>query len=187
MENQLSFIQSYYQNDKNNNGFIIEIALDSYSDIFNDFDPSPFKKRDLNPDLFEYLDDCSTDIPLKYPLVIQFNIPRTVHESTKEVRIKDGFKSYYSFLSFSAEKEYHNLIKQNILNFMISIFLLVIGITLEFYSNLVISTISNIILIGGWVFLWQAITMIVFEKKSFKEKYLKYKRFRNAPVIFNLI
>ena len=191
MQNQIAFLESYYKNDKKNNGFVIDIALDSYTDIFNEYDPSPFKKRDLNPELLDYLEDCSTDIPLKYPIVIQFNLPKENHDLMKETKIKDGFKSYYSFLSFSAEKEYKKLIIQNIYNVLISIFLLLAGLTLEFYfSNidfLFTSILSNVIVIGGWVFMWQAITMIVFERKSYKEKYLKYKRFTKAPIKFNAI
>lgn len=191
MQNQIAFLQSYYKNDKKNNGFVIDIALDSYTDIFNEYDPSPFKKRDLNPELLDYLEDCSTDIPLKYPIVIQFNLPKEKHDLMKETKIKDGFKSYYSFLSFSAEKDYKKLIIQNIYNVLISIFLLLAGFTLEVYFShidfLFTTILSNIIVIGGWVFMWQAISMMAFERRSYKEKYLKYKRFTKAPIEFNAI
>ena len=186
MQNQLTFLHSYYENDKKNN-FIIEVSLDSYTDIFNEYDPSPFKKRDLNPDLLEYLDDCSNDIPVKYPIIIQFNIPKNIHDKSQENKIIDGFKTYYSFTSYSAKKEYNNLLIQNFKNVLIAIFLLLLGLTLEFHSKLLIKMLSNIIIIGGWVFLWEAITQIFFERRSLKEKYLVYKRFNMAAITFNLV
>ena len=186
-KNQLTFLQSYYKPSKKNNGFIIEIALDSYSDIFNDFDPSPFKRRDLNPDLFNYLEDCSTDIPLKYPIIIQFNIPKGMHLSSQEQRIKDGFKTYYSYLQFTEQNKYKTLFIQSIRNSLVAFLLLLIGLTLEFHSNIIISALSNVIIIGGWVFIWQAISLMVFERNKYKYKILNYKRISDAPVIFNLI
>ena len=76
MQNQIKFLQSYYPFNKIMNSFVVEIALNSYADIFNDFDPSPYRKKDLNPELMNYLNDCSSDIPLDYPLILQFKLPK---------------------------------------------------------------------------------------------------------------
>lgn len=187
MQNQIKFLKSYYPFIKKMNSFVLEISLDSYAEIFNDFDPSPYRKKDLNPELVDYLDDCSADIPLKYPLILQFNVPKNHVDSDEEKRVKDGLKAYYAFGTFGAHNEYKKLIYQSILNVIIATILLSISILFEFFhpGEFFLSVIQAGITVGGWVFLWQAITMVVFERKSIKKKYLTYKRFNEAIIKFN--
>jgi len=56
------------------NALIIAAAFEKYSDFFNMLDLSPLRKRDLNRDLRAYLEDCSSDIPLKQDIILQFNL-----------------------------------------------------------------------------------------------------------------
>lgn len=183
----MKFLRSYYAFSPKMNGFIVEIAVNSYADIFNEYDPSPYRKKDLDPDLTNYINECSTDIPLQYPIALQFNIPKKNIESEEEKRIKDGFQSYFAFLTYLAKKDYRQLILQSIWNIIIATFLLSLAIVLDIFhqSNFIISIFSTCITIGGWVFLWQAITMIVFERKKFKNKYLTNQRFKNCIITFN--
>ena len=39
-----------------------------YEDIYNEWDPTPFKKRDIEEEFIKYVIDSSTDIPMKYNL-----------------------------------------------------------------------------------------------------------------------
>jgi len=47
---------------------VIDIAIDRYLDYFHDWDNSVFRKRDLHPELTEFLDLCSEEIPLRKQL-----------------------------------------------------------------------------------------------------------------------
>ena len=42
-----STLDRLYSYDKKNNAYKIEISLDKYEDIYNEWDPTPFKKRDI--------------------------------------------------------------------------------------------------------------------------------------------
>ena len=168
------------------NSFVVEVALNSYADIFNDFDPSPYRKKDLNPELMDYLNECSSDIPLDYPLILQFKIPKNQLDAAEEKRVKDGLKAYYAFSRYEAYTNYKKLIYQSILNVLISTFLLSFSIMINFFypGNLFLSVVEACITVGGWVFLWQAITMVVFERKSYKKRFLTFKRFNEALINF---
>ena len=189
MQNQMKFLRSYYPFNTKINGFNVEIALDSYSDIFNEYDPSPYRKKDVDPDLMNYLNECSSDIPLNYPIALQFNIPKEKFDRIEEKRVKNGFQSYYSFLSFLAFKEYKKLIRQSIWNVLVATILISLAIIIELFRSpdILLSVLSTCITIGGWVFLWQAITMFVFERNKYKNKFLSYKRFSEAIIAFHLI
>ncbi|MBL7006753.1 MAG: hypothetical protein ISR78_06725, partial [Spirochaetia bacterium] len=65
-------INKVYDYNPETQAYIIKVSIKQYTHIFNDLDPAPLKRRDLNQDLLNYLDDCSFDIPLGYKVNIQF-------------------------------------------------------------------------------------------------------------------
>ena len=67
-------LEGIYEKDQATSAFIIATAIERYTDIFNELDPAPFKKRDIDQDLRVFLEDCSADIPLKYNVILQFNV-----------------------------------------------------------------------------------------------------------------
>ena len=71
--------------------------LDRYEDVFNEWDPAPYKRRDLDPDLLTYLHDCSLDIPLRYELSLAMTVPPEVADAAKEKLVGDGIRNYFAF------------------------------------------------------------------------------------------
>jgi len=44
-------VEKIYEKDEATNSFVISVTIDNYADIFNELDPAPFRKRDLNQEL----------------------------------------------------------------------------------------------------------------------------------------
>ena len=42
-----SALEGIYEKDQAKSAFIIATAIERYTDIFNELDPAPFKKRDI--------------------------------------------------------------------------------------------------------------------------------------------
>ena len=49
MKNAESRLRKIYRQNPDTGAFLIEVALDRYEEIFNEWDPVPYKRRDLNP------------------------------------------------------------------------------------------------------------------------------------------
>ena len=45
--------------------FLIEVNLKHYIDFYHEWDNARFKKRDIHPELAEFLLECSEEIPGK--------------------------------------------------------------------------------------------------------------------------
>ncbi len=180
-------LEKIYERDPTTNAFIIAAAINRYTDIFNELDPAPFKRRDLNYDLRIFLEDCSADIPLKYDIILQFNIADEIPDATKEERIKAGLKTYFSFVGNLLTAEIKKSYQKSALYVIIAFFLLSIAYSLRTVAtdDIVFKTLVEGINIGGWVFLWEAISTFVFKKRETKTKNKQYKRFNNAQIRFN--
>ncbi|MFX1514444.1 MAG: hypothetical protein ACFFCQ_17865 [Promethearchaeota archaeon] len=165
---------------------IIKVAIDSYKDIFNGLDPAPFKRRDLDPDLLQYLEDCSSDIPMKNPINLQFNVEEALQDEETEKKVKLGLTTYFSFMMYSKRRQLKRSMKKNAFNVIIAFIFLITAFLLEPHisNNLFLLTLLEGLFVGGWVFLWQAISSFAFQNRDIKHKYKEYQRFCAAPIHF---
>ncbi len=62
-------LEKIYEKDSATGTFVIAAALERSSDFFNELDPSPIRRRDLDDDLRVFLEDCSSDIPLSQDII----------------------------------------------------------------------------------------------------------------------
>lgn len=175
-----------YRFDKKSRSFIIEIALDRYEDIFSEWDPAPFKLRDIDPDLELYLEGSSDDIPIKYPVSLSFTIPKGSKNENIEEQARNGLKNGFTFKRYFLQNEIKSKNKQTIIFFVIGFAFL--WVATIFPEKLRESPFPSIIVeglfIGGWVFLWEAITLIIFTTRGLLHRNRIYKRLLSSPIQF---
>lgn len=175
-----------YTIDESTGLYMIEIALDRYLDIFNEWDPAPFKRRALDSDLELYLEGSSEEIPLRYPVELCFTLPEGTRDETMEEESIDGLKNSFIFKIYLLKKELRKtnaqMLQDVILGFM---FLWLGGIVSNQFADLAfLALVGESLFIGGWVFLWEAVSLFFFTNRELYHRYRIYKRLQNAPVIF---
>ncbi|MGF1569625.1 MAG: hypothetical protein ACFCVD_16415 [Nodosilinea sp.] len=175
-----------YKVDESTDLYMIEVALDNYTDIFSEWDPAPFKRRALDPDLDHYLEESSEEIPFKYPIELCLTLPSSMWDEDLESKAREGLANSFIFSRYLIKKE---LKKTNV---KIAQFVLIGLLFLWFadlYSNLFAqadwrSVLFEGLAISGWVFVWEAVSLFVFSNRDLAHRYRTYKRLENAPVIF---
>ena len=189
MKRKKSELETIYEKDPKTNSFFIDIAIDTYNDIFNELDPAPFRKRDIDPDLNDFIENCSSDIPFKYDISLRFQIPKEARDTEKEERIKTGLKTYFSFNMHSAEKELKKIYEKGLFYIFISFSFLFFAFFLETIipENVLFNTLLEGLFIGGWVFLWEALYSFAFERKGVNYEFKQYRRLHFAQISFNSI
>lgn len=180
------YLDKIYEKNLDTGNYIIPISLDKYNDVFNDWDNAPFKKRDMDPDLADFLEDCSEDIPFKYGVDVCFYISQQGKDENREQALISGFKNYYYYYYMSETKflkeSYKKILKYIVMSFS---FLIIIFLSTGVHKeNILVSTVKEGILIGAWVFLWEAISFFFFKKVDVTEKIKKYKRFKECSIYF---
>ena len=86
-------LEKIYERDKATGAFIISIALDRYVDVFNELDSAPWRRRDLDHDLRLSSKTAPRHTPLRYNIILQFNIEQEKPDLLKEERLKVGLKT----------------------------------------------------------------------------------------------
>ncbi|MGF1519642.1 MAG: hypothetical protein ACFCVB_17825 [Nodosilinea sp.] len=175
-----------YAIDEANNAYMIEAALDHYTDIFSEWDPAPFKRRELDPDLQLYLESSADEVPQKYSIEVCFTLPPGTRDEAMEQEVRAGLRNSVDFRLYLLKREIR-LINARTARYVIAGLgtLLVARLAEPLDINVFTSVLTEGLFIGGWVFLWEAVSLFFFSNRDLYNRYRTYKRLRNAEVIFS--
>lgn len=184
----LKIINSLYDFDKASNAFIIKLSIKRYLNIFNNYDPYPIRKRDIDQNVINYLEDCSDDISFKSNIILEIKILEEKKDIDLEERTKKGLVNNFLYMYEYYKNENRKIINNSI--FYIFTFLVLASFTFWFDSSdlninrVFIRTVLEGISIGSWVFLWEAIAGLLIKNKSSRKLIKTYNRFMNCKIVF---
>lgn len=180
------FFNTIYAIDKTTDAYMIEAALDNYGDIFNEWDPAPFKRRELSPDLQVYLEGSSNEISFRYPVELMFTLPPGQRNEAIEQEVRVGLRNSFNFKLYLMRKDIKQTNLLTLRYVLMGIGTLwaarLLSVPAEAYT--ITSVLTEGLFIGGWVFLWEAVSLFFFSNREIYHRYRTYTRLRNALVIF---
>ncbi len=165
---------------------IIDIALDRYLDYFHEWDNSTYRKRDLHPELAEFLDLCSEEIPIRKQLELNFCIKNRSGDTLKERMLIASYKNFYQSQLQMVRRSLRRHYKFSSILFcialgFISLYIVVSkGSETHFLSQIIVEG----VLIGAWVFMWESLHMAFFESLEPMKRQRELKRFFEADIVF---
>lgn len=186
MSKKQTYYQTVYTRNPETGAYQIAVSLDDYNDVFDDWDPSPFKKRDIESEFHDYIVDSSEDIPLREPIELCLYVPEQLRDTAKEQMLRAALKIHFEFLQERMQKESRQDQKRAISYVAMAIGFLGVGILSlrGIYDNVVLQIINEGLFIGGWVFLWEAFTLMAFDLRRIGNNVKAYKRFLQAVIRF---
>ncbi|MGK7914258.1 MAG: hypothetical protein AB4038_01730, partial [Prochloraceae cyanobacterium] len=161
-----------YKVDESTNVCMIEIALERYSEIFNKWDSAPFKRREVNLELEEYLKRCSDEIPFRYSIELNIAIPQGNKNQQREDESRNGIKNHFNFKIYLL-KEKLNKNNRRTLYCALAGFFLLGGVLIwqSFPNSIFPSILEQVRTIGGWFFLWEAFSLFFFSNYELYHSY----------------
>ena len=187
-EKNFKYENIYPKNPETGNN-VIEIVLEDYMVFFHEWDNATFRKRGMHPELVEFLNTCSEDIPLKNKIEINFCIKHGNQDKDKENLIIGSYKNYFAFYNRIKEKKIKEHFIRALILALISIGLLLANkvFTSVVDKTLWISLISDGLTIGGWVSMWEALNIVTSQRHVDVMRNKEIKRLLEAPISFEYI
>ncbi len=185
MDKQDNIFSKTYKLNESTLVCFIEIALNQYAHIFNKWDYAPLERREVDPELESYLKRCCEEIPSKYSIELDFIISAEIINYEKEEESRNGLKNHFTLQIYLLKKKL-NRNNLKIFLYVLSGFLLlwIVAIWEIDISRILLSVIEDGLLIGGWVFLWEAVSTLFFANSEIYESYRTYKRLLNSIIVF---
>jgi hypothetical protein len=200
VKNQIENIYRGNQNNKNNLKAEIdserikedilkmsEIALwlDTYDDIFSDFDPRPFNQRSVSVDMLDELKRASRD-KASGQTELKFLIPAKDRKLETELnikkRLKDHFKRHFEEINNGKKKIFAKAITFVILGFAMLFFAAYIDHLGK--SGLLYSAIVIFFEPAGWFTFWFSLEQIFDYFKEKNPEAVFYEKMSNAEISF---
>jgi hypothetical protein len=143
-----------------NGKLLIELELSSLMQIFNSFDPSPFREKELDPEAEEYIYNTVGEFPLKKPLEIIIYIPSSKFDEETEHTLKEAIRNHFSYKKVLTNIELRRLFQRGRRDMEIAIVflffcLLIIRLLSTFEQSLINNMFSEGLTIIGWVAMWE--------------------------------
>jgi len=184
--NTLDTLREIYPFDPQTRTFTIQVRLDHYANFFNPMDPSPAPSRDLSADLVEYLNQCSDEIIAQYALAILLDLQSETSNPQHEKECLDSLRNFYQHEIFVSQAHIHYKREQALKYLLVSIICLAVYIFSEPLSpaTFFVNLLREAVMIGGWVFMWEAITLNFIQIDSHYQEIKKYRRLIKAAVTF---
>lgn len=178
-------LDKLFRFDKKANAYIIDIFIKDYESLYSDLDFSPLKNKDLNDEFIDHLENSIEDIPFKYNLLININMPENLYDEIKEKRGIKEIKNYFLYLYRKKVRELHAVYKSAIISFILGI-LLIFTVSIIKKKISVTQLIWEIVIegfnIGGWVFLWEFFSLLFLEPNKEKIKIKQYQRILDSQI-----
>lgn len=165
---------------------IIEVSLDDYMDFFHEWDNATFRKRDMHPELAEFLDLCSEEIPLRLKLEILFAVRFGAEDPAREQQIRGSYENYYKDQDRIEFRRLKAIYAQSAVLFLVAAGIILVHAVLRrlLAESLFADVAVEGTLIGGWVLMWEAFHMVFFEGRAPLRRNRELKRFLRAELNF---
>jgi hypothetical protein len=164
----------------------ISLWLDTYDDIFSDFDPRPYSQRALSDDFLSEVKRASRDKgfgPIEINFLIPANQKNPYHEALIKKRLKDHFKHHHDDL----HKEKNGIYKQGAIFMAVSV-VLMLGASYLLYQQENSGFLINFLVIllepAGWFLFWEGLYQIIFESKEINPDLHFYEKMTRAKITF---
>jgi hypothetical protein len=178
--------ESHYK--KEGDQYLVEIKLNEIRQLFNSFDPAPFREKDLESDAETYIVDSVQEFHLETPIKLVLHLPHGVctHEAASNVQA--AIHNYFSYRAEITSKELRLTLQEGRIALVIGLVFLFLCIAAQQMlaslekTGLAWSIIQEGFLISGWVAMWRPIQVFLYDWWPIRRRRRIYEKLAQLPV-----
>lgn len=147
---------------------IIEVHIDAMSQLFNSMDPSPFHKKDIDPDAAEYIVASAQNFSARESIGLVLYLDQAAGVPDEGRIVGDAVREYFARESEYARRRIHRLLRRGWMSLFIGFaFLAGAFVVSTFLTRLAAESLRPLVreglLIGGWVAMWRPLEIFLYD------------------------
>jgi len=165
---------------------LVNIALDTYDDIFSDFDPSPYSTRLLSDDFLKEVQKRYTERQ-RGEFEIRFTIPAAQRNQKTEALIRKRIKDYFHQVLKNSEYELKKKRRRGLAYVALGFALLATQMYLSTHngdSSFLVKLLEILLVPAGWYGMFEGIGNLLETPPSLESQQKFYKKMKDANYIF---
>lgn len=165
----------------------LELHLTDLRQIFNSFDPAPFRERDLDPAAEAYIVDWAREVPRSAMPELDVHLAQPPAAGS-EAMLRDAVHGYFRERAKAERRRLRKLFRTGRISLVIGLAFLAGAIALgEFVASLAskesyASIIKESFVIGGWVALWRPLEIFLYDWWPIRAEASMLDRLATMPV-----
>jgi hypothetical protein len=165
---------------------LIEIELESVSQLFNSFDPSPFHLKDLDVDAEAWIVGAVRDFALATPLKLVLHLPPDELGRAEEAGLARALASYFGDRLESTRRDLRYLFRTGRIALLIGLAFLGACLGLRALAQSLTGPLATLVteglLILGWVALWRPAEIFLYDWWPLRRMGRVYAKIAAMPV-----
>ncbi|OPY29070.1 MAG: hypothetical protein A4E28_01116 [Methanocella sp. PtaU1.Bin125] len=148
---------------------LIEMKLSSVIQLFNTFDPAPFREKELDSNAEHYIVEIVKDFPGKTEFKIVFYLPEGTYDTKEALDIPKAIRAHFEYKTLTQRRKFRE-------RYIFGQFALVVGISFlaiataaslaidRYYGSYALgSLIATALEVTGWVAMWEPVTVFLYQ------------------------
>jgi len=163
----------------------LSLWLDTYDDIFSDFDPRPFTQRSLSVDFLDEIKRASRD-KASGQIELRFLIPEKDRNADTESQIKRRLKEHFKKHNEQLKVEMKKIIETGLLVAALGFLLMFFSIMLQrsLGDSLIETILVTLFEPSGWFLMFYGLDNTFYSSRSKKPEIEFYNKMAKAEISF---
>jgi len=161
----------------------ISLILDSYDDIFSDFDPRPYHEKALSDDFLFECKNAVRDQNEKF--FLRLLVPKQKRNYSDEAKIRKRLLEHFHKHFLEKQKEIKQIKKSGIFWFCAGTAIMLLSTYLYLKEGFLNNFFFIISEPAGWFFFWEGLGKIFIVSKEKKPEFTFYKKMSHTEIIFS--
>ena len=151
------------------NAASIEVHVADLKELFNSFDPTPFHKRDLDPDAEEFIASWARDLPPEQPLGLLVHADHTAASPDATEIVHQAVRDHFKRKANETRQQLRLLFRNGRIALVIGLAVVAGSVIAGDLVETMLrdsrfgSIIRESFLIGGWVAMWRPLEIFLYE------------------------
>ena len=160
---------------------ILDVRVESMEQLFDNRDPAPFRDRDLDPALVEYLIDGARDLASS-PLRVEVWLG-----TSPSVDVSQAMRAYFQHEIDRINRRRREQVRAGLIALSIAVVVVVVLIAVaEVVERRVTGTLGTALrealVISGWVLMWRPIEVLVYDRITWRRDRRVLESIRDATI-----
>jgi hypothetical protein len=167
---------------------IIDVRVSELRQLFNAIDPAPFRERDLDPKVEEFIVDWSREAPAGAPLALLVRLDRPANPADDAAVVRDSIHQFFAQRASATRGRLRRLFRVGRVSLVIGLAVLTLFIVAaQFVARRtgpsgLSQVLHESLLIGGWVAMWRPLEVFLYDWWPIRSEARLFDRLAKMPV-----
>ena len=162
---------------------VLDVRLTSVEHFFDNRDPAPFRERDLDPALADYLVDGAQDLRREPAMQIVFWLSKPCDPG----EIESAVRSHFDYQLERARRRRREQVRTGWTMVSIAavavVLLIALGeIVIDTWKGTLGVALSEALLISGWVLMWRPVEVLIYDAIPWRRERRVFRALRDASI-----